>query len=223
MREAVVLKSNRYGIQLHLDPDLPFLTLLEKILEKFQESDKFFKDASFAISFVGRQLSDEEEIAIVEAINEKTNTHVICIVAEDEIREEILKRKTEASVQQAPVYDPIEAVLRYETVKSGDVLNVEQSLVVLSDVEAGATVTTAGNLIVLGSLLGNAWAGSDGKEDVFVFALNMMPESLRIGSLVYSPSLEKHAGWKDRKKKNLPKVATISQGCVQIQYFEGRS
>ncbi len=223
MREAVVLKSNRYGIQLHLNPDLPFVTLLDKILEKFQESDKFFKDASFAISFVGRKLSEEEEAAIVETINEKTNTHVICIVEEDEIREEILKRKTEASMPQIPEYDPTEAILRYETVKSGEVITAEQSLVVLSDVEAGANITTAGNLIVLGSLLGNAWAGSAGKEDVFVFALNMMPESLRIGSLVYSPSLEKHAGWKDRKKKNLPKVAIISQGCVQIQYFEGRS
>ena len=34
MREAVVLKSNRYGIQLHLNPEIPFDTLLEKILEK---------------------------------------------------------------------------------------------------------------------------------------------------------------------------------------------
>ena len=223
MREAVVLKSNRYGIQLHLNPNLPFVTLLDKILEKFQESDKFFKDASFAISFEGRELSSEEEIAIVEAINEKTNTHVVCIVAEDEIREEILKRKTETSMPQIPEYDPNEALLRYETVHSGEVLVSEQSLVVLSDVEAGATVTTSGNLIVIGSLFGNAWAGSTGEKGVFVFALNMAPESLKIGAFTYNPDSEKHVGWRDRKKKNLPKVATVSHGCVQVQPFEGRS
>ena len=223
MREAVILKSNRYGIQLHCNPDLPFVTLLDKILEKFQESDKFFRDASFAISFVGRDLSEEEEKAIVEAINTNTNTHVICIVEEDEIREEILKRKAASAMPHTPDYDPNEAVLRYETVKSGEELITEQSLVVLSDVEAGATVTTAGNLIILGSLCGNAWAGSDGREGVFVFALNMMPETLKIGSLMYSAAAEKHTGWKDRKKKNLPKVATISQGRVIVQPFEGRS
>ena len=223
MREAVVLKSNRYGIQLHLNPEIPFDTLLEKILEKFSESDKFFKDASFAISFEGRELSEEEETAIVEAINEKTNTHVICIVAEDEIREEILRRKTEAEEKSIPAYNPNEAILRYESVKDGDVLIVEQSLVVLADVEAGATVTTAGNLIVLGELKGNVWAGSDGREDVFVFAMNLSPESLRIGSLMYAGAEEKRLGWRERKKKTLPRVARIVNGCVQIQSFEGHS
>lgn len=224
MREAVVLKSNRYGIQLQLNPDLPFAELLQKILEKFHESDKFFKGASFAISFEGRNLSEAEETAIVEAINSETNTHVICIVAEDEIREEILKRKTEETAAPImPSYNPNEAYLRYESVKNGEVLIAEQSLVVLADVEAGATVTTAGNLIVLGALRGKAWAGSDGKEDVFVFAMNLEPESLRIGSLIYTHPEEKHLGWRDRKKKNLPKVAQVLNGSVQILSFEGRS
>ena len=223
MREAVILKSNRYGIQLNLNPDIPFPILVEKILEKFQESDKFFRDASFAISFEGRSLSGDEEAYIVENINAKTNTHVICIVEEDEIREEILKRKTQAQSVQVPSYHPNEAILRYETVKSGDVINADQSLVVLADVEAGAPVTTAGNLIVLGSLCGNAWAGSDGKEDVFVFAVHMMPESLRIGSLMYDHDSGKHAAWKDRKTRNLPKVASIIQGCIKVQPFEGCS
>ncbi len=223
MREAVVLKSNRYGIQLQLNPDLPFEELLQKILEKFHESEKFFRDASFAISFEGRTLSEEEEAAIVEAINAQTSTHVICIVAEDEIREEILKRKTEETVTPVPSYNPNEALLRYESVKSGEVLIAEQSLVVLADVEAGATVTTAGNLIVLGSLRGKVWAGSDGKEDVFVFAMNLAPESLRIGSLIYAPTDEKHTGWRERKRKNLPKVAQVLNGSIQILSFEGRT
>ena len=223
MREAVVLKSNRYGIQLQLNPDIPFDVLLNKILEKFHESDKFFRDASFAISFEGRTLSEEEETLIVETINANTNTHVICIVAEDEIREEILKRKTEEKVPQIPAYNPNEAILRYESVKSEDVLIADQSLVVLGDVEAGATVTTTGNLIVLGDLRGKVWAGSDGREDVFVFAMNLAPESLKIGSLLYTPPEEKRTGWRERKKKNLAKVAQVLNDSVQILSFEGRS
>ena len=53
MSQPVVLKSNRYGINLILDADMPFGQLEEAILEKFRESEKFFKNAKIAISFEG--------------------------------------------------------------------------------------------------------------------------------------------------------------------------
>ena len=64
MSQPVVLKSNRYGINLILDADMPFGQLEEEILEKFRESEKFFKNAKIAISFEGRRLSQEEEFSI---------------------------------------------------------------------------------------------------------------------------------------------------------------
>ena len=45
MSQAVVIKSNKYGINLILDKDMPFQELLTAIKEKFQESEKFFKNA----------------------------------------------------------------------------------------------------------------------------------------------------------------------------------
>ena len=62
MEQQVILKSNRYGINLILNENLPFEELLDAIILKFHESDKFFKNASIAITFSGRHLSTEEEI-----------------------------------------------------------------------------------------------------------------------------------------------------------------
>ena len=50
MTKEVVLKSNKYGINLILDDKVPFEKLLELIAEKFEETGAFFKDAKMMIS-----------------------------------------------------------------------------------------------------------------------------------------------------------------------------
>ncbi len=61
MSQSVMIKSNKYGINLVLDPNIPFVELLKDVIEKFKASEKFFKNAELAISFEGRKLSEEEE------------------------------------------------------------------------------------------------------------------------------------------------------------------
>ena len=78
MPKPVVLKSNKYGINLILDGDMDFKELLKCILEKFKEAEGFFKDARMAISFEGRELTQEEEFEIVETITDNTSVNIIC-------------------------------------------------------------------------------------------------------------------------------------------------
>lgn len=51
MSQSVMIKSNKYGINLVLDPNIPFVELLKDVIEKFKASEKFFKNAELAISF----------------------------------------------------------------------------------------------------------------------------------------------------------------------------
>ena len=64
MSQAVVIKSNKYGIQLFLDPEMPFADLLQAIIEKFEDSARFFRDAKLAVGFEGRELTQEEIFCI---------------------------------------------------------------------------------------------------------------------------------------------------------------
>ena len=93
MSQPVVLKSNPHGINLILDDRIPFQELLDEILHKFKESDKFFKNARIALSFEGRELSQEEELAIVDLISRNTSIDVVCILDNNSLRDEICARK----------------------------------------------------------------------------------------------------------------------------------
>ena len=56
MAQTVMIKSNKYGINLILDPNIAFVDLLKAVIEKFKESEKFFKNSKLGISFEGRRL-----------------------------------------------------------------------------------------------------------------------------------------------------------------------
>ena len=86
MSQPVIIKSNRYGINLILDKTTPFR-------EKFLESDKFFKNARMAISFEGRELTPEEEYEIIDTITQNTSIHIACVIDNNEIREQLVKQK----------------------------------------------------------------------------------------------------------------------------------
>ena len=98
MSQPVIIKSNKYGINLILDSDVPFQELLRYIADKFLESEKFFKNARMAISFEGRQLSETEEYQILDTIAQKTSIHIACIIDNDEVREQY-----KAEVRRMPV------------------------------------------------------------------------------------------------------------------------
>ena len=66
------------------------------------------------------------------------------------------------------------------TLRSGQVLEAGSSIIILGDVNPGATVVSKGNVVVLGTLKGTIHAGAAGNEGAFVAALNMNPMQIRI-------------------------------------------
>ena len=83
MNNSVVIKAYNGGIVVVLDPTLSFDELKEKIALKFRESSNFFNNASMAISFEGRDLSEEEKIEILGIISKNSELNIICIVEDD--------------------------------------------------------------------------------------------------------------------------------------------
>ena len=226
MEQQVILKSNRYGINLILNENLPFEELLDAIILKFHESDKFFSprsfavsfDASIAITFSGRHLSTEEEIRIIDAITEQTSIHIICVLDGDEQKEldtkaqieEFLRRQEESTGQ-----------FYKGTLRSGQVLECESSVVIVGDVNPGAKIVARGNIVVLGSLDGNAYAGAAGNSESFVAALHMNPIQIKIADVIgrsedKSP-LERLRG---RKKQLEPQVAYIKEEAICIDVMK---
>ena len=96
MSQSVTIKSNKYGINLVLDPEIGFDELLKDVVEKFKASSTFFKNAKLALSFEGRKLSEEEEQQIISAIESNTSIEILCIVENGTRQEAVMKEQVEA-------------------------------------------------------------------------------------------------------------------------------
>ncbi len=217
MPKPVVLKSNKYGINLILDGDMDFKELLKCILEKFKEAEGFFKDARMAISFEGRELTQEEEFEIVETITDNTSVNIICILENDELKEELIRQKIEHFEEEQAGKT---GEFYKGTLRSGQVLDCESSIIILGDINPGAKVISKGNIVVLGALKGNAYAGANGNEQAFVAALEMEPIQIKIGDVI-GRSADKVQNVKRRGKKKPipaePQVAIVKDGNIYIE------
>lgn len=214
MKNAVIIKSFPNGLSIFLDSELPFSQLLEEIAVKFSESANFFKDASMVLSFEGRVLSDQEERQIVDVISANSRLKIVCIMGKDEETE----RNFVKALQQLSFHQEVmeNAGQFYKgTLKDGQILETENSIIVLGDVYPGACIISSKDIVVLGGLYGQAYAGGNGEEGHFVVALEMSPEKLKIGDFKYKTS-EKQSKW-SIKPKIQPKIAYVNDARVKIE------
>ena len=214
MKNPVVIKSFQNGLSIYLDEEMPFAQLLEEIAFKFRESAHFFKDASMVLSFEGRSLSDQEERQLVNTITANSALNVVCIMGKnDETNKNFVKALQKVSYHQQAMEN---AGQFYKgTLKDGQVLETENSLIVLGDVYPGASVISNKDIVVLGGLYGQTYAGGNGEEGHFVVALEMSPEKLKIGDFKYKTS-EKQSKW-SIKPKIQPKIAYVENARVIIE------
>ena len=214
MKNAVIIKSFPNGLSIFLDSELPFSQLLEEIAVKFSESANFFKDASMVLSFEGRVLSDQEERQIVDIISANSRLKIVCIMGKDEETE----RNFVKALQQLSFHQEVmeNAGQFYKgTLKDGQILETENSIIVLGDVYPGACIISSKDIVVLGGLYVQAYAGGNGEEGHFVVALEMSPEKLKIGDFKYKTS-EKQSKW-SIKPKIQPKIAFVNDARVKIE------
>ena len=84
MKDHVMIKSNRYGLTVYLDKEMPFDELLMEIENKFRASVHFFEGTGMAVRFENRILTKEEEQKIVDTISEGAKIQILCILDYDE-------------------------------------------------------------------------------------------------------------------------------------------
>lgn len=181
MNNSVIIKGNKYGIVVVLDKNVSFEQLREDLIDKFKSASKFFDKASMAISFEGRKLSVEEEQQILNLIAENSDLNIVCVIDNDEMREKYFKKAVEEKLEELSSQT---GQFYKGTLRSGQMLESESSIIILGDVNPGAKVIAKGNVIILGSLKGNVYAGANGNEDAFVVALEMAPIQIRIGDTI---------------------------------------
>lgn len=180
MNQRVVIKSNKYGLVVHMDPEGDYQEILMELREKFTESAKFFRDATMAITFEGRILTKVQEQEIIELISDVAHIQIVCIFDQDKNTERLYQRVVEESLEDLPRK---EGQFYRGTLKKRQVLESDKSIIVLGNVEFGAKVISKGNVVVLGTIRGTVHAGAAGNKNAFIIGLEMKPHVLRIADV----------------------------------------
>lgn len=222
MKNTVMIKGTKSGIILVLNPQTEWDTLKKEIAEKFKSSSRFLDDAQKAISFRGRDLSDDEQQEVLEIIQESCNLQIMCVLEESPEKEAAFARALQEKAAASGDGRKQSGLLQRDNgsgfffkgnLRSGQVLDVETSIIILGDVNAGAKVVSKGNVIILGSLKGNVFAGSAGNVDAFVVALDMKPVQIRIADTIARSPDESPKKSKEKEAK----IAFWEDGNIYIE------
>lgn len=111
----------------------------------------------------------------------------------------------------APAVTPNNALYMRQTIRSGQSVRHDGTIVICGDVNPGAEVIATGDIIVFGTLRGVAHAGAAGDEDCQIIAINLRPTQIRIAGYIArspdtaAPPLSKY-----------PEVARVNDSEIHI-------
>ena len=224
MNSTVMIKGNKSGIVLVLDKDIAYETLKKDVAAKFKETAKFLGKATMAISFEGRELTTDEQRELLQIIEDSSDLKIACIVNNDQEQEERFKKSLDEKLME---FNSNSGQFYKGNLRSGQVLEVETSVIVLGDVNIGAKVVSKGNIIIIGNLKGSVFAGAGGNKEAFVLALGMQPIQIRIGDFIArAPDKENRGLFKEKSaffKRKDKKPMEPQQQEIKIAFVEGET
>ena len=218
MNKLVTIRSNRYGLDIEFDSETEFDQLLEVLGQKFKQSGRFFKDAQMALSFSGRELTRAEEDRVLAVIRENTQIEILCIIEPNEILCIIEPNDKNEMMYRSVVEQSLSDIYKKEgifykgTLRKRQILEAEESIVILGDVELGAKVIAKGSVIIIGTLYGSVCAGASGDTSAYVVALSMQPKYLSIGDIV----AKRQIIYQESLNIKGPKIAVIDGNRIYL-------
>lgn len=180
VNNRVVIKSNKHGLLIYLDSECSYEHLLEEIEQKFTDAAKFFNGSKMAVAFEGRYLTKEEELEIINLISRSAHIHIVCIIDKNEKLETAYENIVAHHLE---IMDSRDGQFYKGTLRKGQVLETQKSIIIIGDVEPGATAVSKGNVIIIGTAKGMIQAGASGNQHAFIAALSLQTNRLKIADV----------------------------------------
>ena len=168
-------KSNLTIIK--INEEASFEDVIRNIKHKVIQLKKLYKNEKTPIKIVGKVLKNKEIEAIEEIIKEQLNVEVDF----DMPRELGLSNIKKTFTQNISTS---ETRFHRGSLRSGQKVEEDGSIVILGDVNSGAEVIASDNIVVLGALRGLAHAGAKGNKDAIISAGRLDTVQIRIANIV---------------------------------------
>lgn len=184
MKTDVLFEKKENKLVITLDKNVDYSEIKEKLSQVLKMSSDTFLDINSPIIIRGRRLLDYQENEVRNMIAEKT---------EIEVKFDRPKQMGLATIDNIFNKDTTISTTKVirGTIRSGQRIEFEGSVVILGDVNGGSEVIAEGNVIVLGNLRGFAHAGAKGNRSAFVAAETIAPTQLRIADVIMKHEVEK--------------------------------
>ena len=177
MKNYVSINLKKDEILIKLNEDAERNDIIEGLKKKLQELKKLYKDEKTPIRVTGKVLKNREIDEIQEIIQEKIDVDV-----------EFDTPKTLGLYSIKKTFDKkitvSETKFHRGSLRSGQKLESDGSLVILGDVNSGAEVIASDNIVVLGNLRELAHAGAKGNKQAIISAGLLDTVQIRIANIV---------------------------------------
>ncbi len=208
--------------------------LLVALAERLAGAGNFFRNGAVALDLAERSLSEPELRQVHEMFTEQTLELVLVRTASPETFQVALDMGLAAQLetpegQTTTAAQPAVANLADEHhfvyaghLRAGQVLQRREHILVIGDVNPGATVISDGDILVWGNLRGMAQAGASGDAKAVVAALNLIPVQLRISDFIaIAPEPKFKRGWGyQRSPVKQPEVAYLNQDRIVVEPWD---
>ena len=132
--------------------------------------------------------------------------------------------ESRTSVAANPMlWDEPDTRVIYGTLRSGQKVETEHSIVIFGDVNSGAEVIAGGDIVILGTLRGIAHAGAydESGGGRVIFSLNLQPTQLRIGLVI-----SRGAGsdnFESTPRGGIPEIARVEGNLIVVEPYQSRT
>lgn len=118
-------------------------------------------------------------IEVDESIDKETLKQIEKLLEEKDVKS--IKTMSVQTVSAQKPTNVTRLLIVNKNLRSGQTVEHNGDVLILGDVNEGAEVVAAGNIVVMGALRGYAHAGAIGDDSSVVVAKKMIPQQLRIG------------------------------------------
>lgn len=176
-RSCININLKRDEILIKINDNFEQKEIVEALRKKLPELKKFYKEEKNPIKITGKVLKNKEIDEIQNLIKDKIDV---------EIDFDMPKGLGLSSIKKVYEREIATSETKFQrgSLRSGQKIEVEGSLVILGDVNSGAEVIASDNIVVLGALRGLAHAGAKGNKQAIVSAGIFDAVQIRIANIV---------------------------------------
>ena len=132
--------------------------------------------------------------------------------------------ESRTSVAANPMlWDEPDTRIIYGTLRSGQKVETEHSIIIFGDVNSGAEVIAGGDIVILGTLRGIAHAGAydESGGGRIIFSLNLQPTQLRIGLVISRGSGSEN--FESTPRGGMPEIARVEGNLIVVEPYQSRT